>query len=92
VKVFENTVLRRISGPKRDEVPGEWRKLQNEELNELYSSPNIIRVIKSRRWRLAGHVARMRERCIQGFCWGNLRERDHLEEPDVYGWIILSGS
>jgi hypothetical protein len=59
--VFENRVLRRIFGPKRDEVTGEWRRLHNEELNDLYSSPNIIRVIKSRRIRWAGHVARMGE-------------------------------
>jgi hypothetical protein len=59
LRVFENSVLRRIFGPKRDEVTGEWRKLHNE---ELYSSPNIIRVIKSRRMRWARHVARMRER------------------------------
>jgi hypothetical protein len=60
--VFENRVLRRISGPKRDEVTGEWRKLHNEELCELYSSPSIIRIIKSRRMRWAGHVARMEKR------------------------------
>jgi hypothetical protein len=59
--VFENRVPRRIFGPKRDEVTGEWRRLHNEELNNLYSSPNIIRVIKSRRMRWAGHVARMGE-------------------------------
>ena len=60
--MFENRVLRGIFGPKRDEVTGEWRKLHNEELNEVYCSPNIIRVINSRRMRWAGHVARMRER------------------------------
>jgi len=58
--VFENRVLRRIFGRKRDEVTGEWRKLHNEELNILYS-PNIVRVIKSRRMRWAGHVARIGE-------------------------------
>jgi hypothetical protein len=55
--VFENRVLRRIFGPKRDEVTGEWRKLNNEELRDLYSSPSIIRIIKSRRMRWVGHVA-----------------------------------
>jgi hypothetical protein len=59
--VFENRVLRRIFGSKRDEVTGSWRKLHNEELHDLYSSPNIIRVIKSRRMESAGHVARMEE-------------------------------
>ena len=59
--VFENRVLRRIFGPKRDEVTGEWRKLHNEELNDLYSLPNIVRVVKSRRMRWAGHVARIGE-------------------------------
>ena len=54
-------MLRRIFGPRRDEVTGKWRRLHNEELNDLYCSPNIVRVIKSRRVRLAGHVARMRE-------------------------------
>ena len=60
-RVFENMVLRRIFGPRRDEVMGEWRRRHNEELNDLYSSPNIVRVIKSRRMRWAGHVARMGE-------------------------------
>jgi len=59
LRVFENRVLRRIFGPKRDELRGEWRKLHIEELNDLYSSPNIFRVIKSRRMSWAGHVARM---------------------------------
>jgi hypothetical protein len=60
--VFENRVLRRIFGPKRDEVKGEWRKLHNKELRDLYSSPSIIRIIKSRRMRWAGHLARMGEK------------------------------
>ena len=61
LRVFENRVLRRIFGPKRDGVTGQWRKLHNEELNDLYSSPNIVRLIKSRIMRWAGHVARMEE-------------------------------
>jgi hypothetical protein len=61
LRVFENRVLRRIFGPKRDEATGAWRRLHNEELNDLYSSPNIIRVIKLRTLRWAGHVARMGE-------------------------------
>ena len=56
--MFENRVLRGVFGPKRDEVTGEWRKLHNGELSDLYSSPNIVRVVKSRRMRWAGHVAR----------------------------------
>ena len=59
LRVFENRVLRNVFGPKRDEVTGEWRKQHNEELNNLYSLPNIMRVVKSRRMRWAGHVARM---------------------------------
>ena len=59
--MFENMVLRRIFGPRGDEVTGEWRRLHNEELNDLYSSPYIVRVIESRRMRWAGHVARMGE-------------------------------
>jgi len=59
--VFANRVFRKVFGPKRDEVTGEWRKLHNEELNDLYSLPNIVRVVKSKRMRWAGHVARMGE-------------------------------
>jgi hypothetical protein len=83
--VFENRVLRGIFGPKTDEVTGEWRKLYNEELHDLYSSPIIVQVIKSRmRW--AGHVVRLgEERACLGFWWGNLRERDR----GVDGRIIL---
>jgi hypothetical protein len=69
-------VLKRIFGPKRDEVTGGWRKLHNEELRDLYSSPSIIRIIKSRRMRWAGHVARMGGK------------RTH-EDQDVGGWTIL---
>jgi hypothetical protein len=64
-------VLRRIFGPKRDEVTGEWRKLHNEKIRDLYSSPSIIRMIKSRRMRWAGHVARMERR---GTCIGSWKE------------------
>jgi len=61
LKVFENKVLRRISGPRKDEVTGDWKILHNEDLNDVYSSPSIVRVIKSRKMRCAGHVARMGE-------------------------------
>ena len=90
LRVFENMVLRRIFGPRRDEVTGEWRRLHNEELNDLYCSPNIVCVIKSRRMRWAGHVARMgEERGRIGSWWGNRRGRDHWGDLGVDAWIIL---
>jgi hypothetical protein len=76
--VFENRVLRRIFGPKRDEVTGEWRKLHNKELHDLYSSPSIIRIMKSRRMRWAGHVARIGgKRNAYRLLLGKPEERDH---------------
>jgi hypothetical protein len=76
--VFHNRALRRIFGPKSDRVTGGWRKLHNEELHNLYSSPSIIRIIKCRRMRWAGHLARMGEKrkCI-GYWYESQRERDH---------------
>jgi hypothetical protein len=88
--VCENRVLRTIFGPKRDTITGEWTKLYNEELNDLYSSPNIIRMIKSRRTCRAGHVARMgRGEVRTGFWRENLRERNYLEDAGVDGRIKL---
>jgi hypothetical protein len=88
----EYRLLRRIFGPKRDEVTGEWRKLDNEDINDLYCSPNIVQVFISRRMRWAGDVACMIERgeVHTEFWWGNLRERNHLEDPGVDGRIILT--
>jgi hypothetical protein len=82
--VFENRVLRGIFGPKRDEVTGEWRKLHNGEVHSLYSLPDIIRQVKSRRMRWAGHVARMEEgRNV--FYWEGRKERDHLKDRGIDG-------
>ena len=90
LRVFENMVLRRIFGPRREEVMGEWRRLHNEELNDLYCSPNIVRVIKSRRMRWAGHVARMgEERDVYRVLVGKPEGRDHWGDLGVDGWIIL---
>jgi hypothetical protein len=75
LRVLENKVLRRIFGPKRDEETGGWRKLHNERLNNLYSSPSIIQVIKSRRMRWAEHVAHMRK--------GTEAYRISVEKPEV---------
>jgi hypothetical protein len=75
--MFENRVLRRIFGPQRDEVGG-WRKLRNEVLHNLYSSPSIIRMIKSRRMRWGGHVVRMGGREMHiGYWWESQKERDN---------------
>jgi hypothetical protein len=90
LRVFGKRVLRRIFGPKRDEVTGTWRRLHNEELNDLYSSPNITRVITSKRMRWAGNLALMGE-------WGGAfrvlvgspKERGQLEDPGLNGRIIL---
>jgi len=90
LRVFENMVLRRIFGPRRDEVTGEWSRLHNEELSDLYASPNIVRVIKSRRMRWAGHVARMgEERGAYRVLVGKPEGKRPLGRPNVDGWIIL---
>jgi hypothetical protein len=77
LRVFENRMLRKIFGPKRDEVIGGWRKLHNEELHNLYCSPSIIRIIESAKMRWAGHVARIGTRRMHiGVLWGSQKERD----------------
>jgi hypothetical protein len=84
--VFENRVLRGIFGPKRDEVKGQWRKLHNKELHNLYSSPDVIRQIKSRRMRWAGHVACMGEgRNVYRVLVGKPKEKDHFKDQGVDG-------
>jgi hypothetical protein len=87
LKVFQNRVLRGIFGPRRDEVTGEWRKLHKEELHDLYSSPSIIRIIKSRRMRWAGHVAHMGEkRNGYSLLVGNPEGKRPLGRPG-HGWM-----
>jgi hypothetical protein len=82
LEMFENRVLRRIFGPKRDEVTGEWRRLHNGELHNLYSSPDIIWQIKSRSMRWAGHVARMgEERNVYRVLVGKAEGKRQLERP-----------
>jgi hypothetical protein len=87
LRVFENRVLKRIFGPKREEN-GSWKKLHNDELHGLFSSPNIVRVIKSSRMRGAGHVARMGE-VFTGFWFGGTKGRDHWEDLGLDRRITL---
>ena len=90
LRVFENMVLRRIFGPRMDEVTGEWRRLHNEELNDLYSSPHIVRVMKSRRIGWAGHVARTgEERGVNRVLLGKPEGKNYRVDLGVDGWIIL---
>ena len=87
LRVFENMVLRTIFGPRRDEGTGEWRRLHNEELNDLYSSPNIVRVIRSRRMRWAEHMARMgEERGVHMVLVGKTEGRRPLGRPRLR-WV-----
>jgi hypothetical protein len=86
---FDN-MLRRIFGPRRDEVTGDWRRLHNEDLNDLYCSPNIVRVIKWRRMRWAGHLARMgEERWVYRVLVGKPEGKRPMGDLGVDGWIIL---
>jgi hypothetical protein len=90
LRVVENKVLRRMFGPRGDEVTRMWRKLHNEKLHYLYSSPTIVQVIKSRRMKWAEHVARLgRKVAYTGVEWGILRERDHWGYPGIDWRIIL---
>jgi hypothetical protein len=88
LRVFENRVLREVFVPKREE-DGSWRKFHSDELHSLYSSPNIVRVIKSRRMWWAGHVARMGGEVFTGFWLGGPKARGHWEDLGVSGRIIL---
>jgi hypothetical protein len=87
LRLFENRVLRKIFGPKSEEA-GSWRKLHNDELHSLYSSPNIVRVIKSRRMRWAGHMTR-KGKVFTGFWLRGPKARDHWEDLGVGGRITL---
>jgi hypothetical protein len=90
LRVFESRGLMRIFGPKRGKVTGEWSNLHNDKLNDLYSSPNIVWVIKSNKMKWVGHLAHMWEsRGVYRIWWGILRDRDHLGDPSVDGKITL---
>jgi len=90
MRLLENRTLRRIFRPKRDEVTGKWIKLPNEELNDLYSSPHFVWVIKPRRMTWTEHVTYMGERkALYTVLVGDIRESDHLEDTGVDGRIIL---
>jgi hypothetical protein len=90
LRVFESKVLRKVFGHKKEEVTKEWRRLHNEELNDLYSVANTVRVVKSRRMRWAGHVACVgEERGVHRVLVESLRERGHWGNQDVDGRIIL---
>ena len=90
LRLFENRVLMRVFGPKRDEVTGEWTKLHNEKLSDLYSLPSIVRVVKSRIMRWAGRVARMGDgRDVHRVLVGKPEGKNHWRDPDVDGRIIL---
>ena len=87
---WENRVLRRVFGRKRDDVTGEWKKLHYDKFNDVYSSPHLIRAIKLRRMWWVGQEARMgRGEVYTGFRWGNLRRWDYLNDPRLDGRIIL---
>jgi hypothetical protein len=88
LRMVENRVLRRVFGPKRDEVTGEWRKLHNEELHDFYSSLSIIRITKSKRMRWAGHVAQVRGGMRTRYLREILKEIVHKEDQELVRWIV----